>query len=101
MALPFPAQLSCGRAAAVIGVPDPLRTEVVKAFIVVRSGHEAGPGLEAEIREFVKTHLSPHEYPRKIAFVDGLPMTATGKLRRRDLRELERENNAVRGRDRG
>ncbi len=75
--------------AAVVGVPDPLRTEVVKAFIVVRPGREPGAELEAEIRQFVKTHLSPHEYPREIAFVDGLPMTATGKVRRRDLREQE------------
>ena len=77
--------------AAVIGVPDAVRTEAVKAFIVLRADRTADAALEEEIRAFVKTRLSPHEYPRLIEFVDGLPMTATGKIRRGELRQRERD----------
>ena len=72
---------------AVIGVPDAIRGEVVKAFVVPAPGSEAGPALAGEIREFVKARLSAHEYPRAIEFRDSLPMTVTGKIRRRDLRD--------------
>ena len=75
--------------AAVIGVPDEVRTEAVKAFIVLRAGRTADAALEEEIRAFVKTRLSPHEYPRLIEFVESLPMTATGKIRRGELRQRE------------
>jgi len=75
--------------AAAIGVPDPLRTEVVKVFIKLTPGHRGSAALEEEIRTFVKTRLSPHEYPRLIEFVDTLPMTATGKIRRKQLRDTE------------
>jgi acetyl-CoA synthetase len=75
--------------AAVIGVPDEVRTEAVKAFIVLRSDRIADTALEEEIRAFVKTRLSPHEYPRLIEFVESLPMTATGKIRRGELRQRE------------
>ncbi len=71
---------------AVIGVPDALRNEVVKAFIVPRPGHEPGPALAADIQGYVKTRLSGHEYPRAIEFLDELPMTITGKIMRRELR---------------
>jgi len=74
---------------AVIGVPDEVRTEAVKAFIVLRSDRTADAALEDEIRAFVKTRLSPHEYPRLIEFVESLPMTATGKIRRGELRQRE------------
>jgi acetyl-CoA synthetase len=73
--------------AAAIGVPDPVRTEVVKAFIVLKPGHVANPALESEIRDFVRRRLAGHEYPRLIEFLDALPMTATGKIIRRDLRQ--------------
>lgn len=76
---------------AVIGVPDPLRTEAVKAFILLREGNNGDPELETDIRNFVKTRLSPHEYPRHIEFVDDLPMTATGKIKRNVLREGEKK----------
>ncbi len=77
------------RLAAVVGVPDPERTETIKAFILLRDGHEASADLEDSIRAFVKTRLSAHEYPREIAFVEDLPMTATGKIRRKELRDAE------------
>lgn len=73
--------------AAAVGVPDPLRTERVKAFIVLKDGSEGGDALVREIQGFVKTRLAAHEYPREVAFVDSLPMTATGKIIRKALRE--------------
>ena len=73
--------------AAVVGKPDPVRTEIVKAFIVLKSGVAASENLAAEIQDFVKTRLSAHEYPREIAFIAELPMTTTGKVIRRLLRE--------------
>jgi acetyl-CoA synthetase len=73
--------------AAVIGVPDPVRTEAIKAFIVPAPGSVGSAALEDEIRNFVKSRLSPHEYPRMIEFVDELPLTATGKIRRKELRD--------------
>jgi acetyl-CoA synthetase len=72
--------------AAVIGKPDPVRTEIVKAFIVLKSGSTASDALASDIQGFVRTHLSAHEYPREIAFIDELPMTTTGKIIRRLLR---------------
>ena len=73
--------------AAVVGKPDPLRTEIVKAFIVLKKNHVASDALAAEIQNFVKTRLSGHEYPREVAFIDDMPMTTTGKVIRRLLRE--------------
>jgi acetyl-CoA synthetase len=73
--------------AAVIGKPDALRTEIVKAFIVLKKGHTASDALASEIQGFVKTRLSAHEYPREVAFIDTMPMTTTGKVIRRLLRE--------------
>jgi len=73
--------------AAVVGKPDPVRTEIVKAFIVLRPGHQASDQLAADIQGFVKTRLSAHEYPREVAFIDQMPMTTTGKVIRRLLRE--------------
>jgi acetyl-CoA synthetase len=74
--------------AAAVGVADPLRTQKVKAFIVVNPGHEPGRHLAKEIQDFVRSRLAAHEYPREVAFVDSLPMTATGKIMRRALRQL-------------
>jgi acetyl-CoA synthetase len=73
--------------AAVVGKPDPLRTEVVKAFVVLKPDYEASDALAANVQTFVRTRLSAHEYPREVAFVDALPMTTTGKVIRRLLRE--------------
>ncbi|WP_193368399.1 acyl-CoA synthetase [Pelagibius marinus] len=73
--------------AAAVGVPDPVRTERVKAFIVLKEGRSGDDALVREIQDFVKTRLAAHEYPREVAFVDSLPMTATGKIIRKALRE--------------
>ena len=75
------------RLVAVVGVPDELRTEVVKAFIVLQDGFEASDELVTELQELVKSRLAAHEYPRQIEFVASLPMTVTGKVIRRELRE--------------
>src|SRR5690606_22252557 len=72
--------------AAAVGVPDPVRTEVVKAYVVLKPGFEAGPALVREIQAHVKTRLAAHEYPREIEFIDAMPLTATGKVLRRELR---------------
>ena len=74
-------------AAAAVGKPDPLRTEVVKGFVVLRPGIAPSPAVAEDIRGFVRTRLSAHEYPREISFVDALPMTSSGKVLRRVLRE--------------
>ena len=73
--------------AAAVGKPDPVRTEIVKAFIVLKSGHTPSDALSADIQNFVKTRLSAHEYPREIAFIEQMPMTTTGKVIRRLLRQ--------------
>ena len=75
---------------AVVGVPDPLRTELVKAFVVLRDGIVPSDALAAEIQAYVKTRLAAHEYPRQIEFIDALPMTTTGKIMRRELRARHR-----------
>lgn len=72
--------------AAAVGIPDPIRTERIKAFLVLDSGQSPSEDLAREIQNFVKARLAAHEYPREIAFVDALPMTATGKIMRRELR---------------
>ena len=73
--------------AAVVGKPDALRTEIVKAFIVLNRGFEPSDALAGEIRSYVRTRLAAHEYPREIAFIDELPLTTTGKVIRRLLRD--------------
>jgi acetyl-CoA synthetase len=73
--------------AAAVGKPDPIRTEIVKAFIVLKKGFTPSDALAGEIQGFVKTRLSGHEYPREVAFIDDMPMTTTGKVIRRLLRE--------------
>jgi len=73
--------------AAAVGKPDPVRTEIVKAFVVLKEGYEASEVLASEIRTFVKSRLSAHEYPREIAFRSNLPLTTTGKVIRRILRQ--------------
>jgi acetyl-CoA synthetase len=68
---------------AVVGIPDPVCTESIKAWIVLRPGFTGDEALAREIQEFVKVRLAAHEYPRFVEFVETLPMTATGKVLRR------------------
>ena len=75
--------------AAVIGKPDELRGQIVKAFVVLAPGYVAGSDLAEEIQQSVRRRLSAHEYPREVEFIDELPMTTTGKVRRIDLRARE------------
>ena len=77
------------RQAAVIGAPDALRGQIIKAFIVLASGHRGSDALTEDIRRSVRERLAAHEYPRAIEFIDELPMTTTGKVRRIELRERE------------
>jgi acetyl-CoA synthetase len=74
---------------AVVGSPDEVRTEIVKAFVVLKADAVASDEVAADIQQFVKVRLAAHEYPREIEFVDELPMTATGKIMRKDLKALE------------
>ena len=76
---------------AVIGTPDPERTELVKAYVVLRPGNVPTPQLTAELEHFVKQRLSAHAYPREIDFVDALPKTPSGKIQRFLLRQQEME----------
>jgi acetyl-CoA synthetase len=75
--------------AAAIGIPDPVRTEIIKAFIVPVAGIVASDELTSEIQDWVRTRLAAHKYPRQLEFIDELPMTATGKVMRRVLRQRE------------
>lgn len=77
--------------AGVIGAPDEVRGEVVVAFIVPAPGVTPTDDLASEIQQFVRSRLAAHEYPRRIRFVRDMPMTITGKIRRIDLRALDRE----------
>lgn len=76
---------------AVVGSPDEERGELVKAFIVLNAEFEGNAGLTGEIQNFVKTRLSMHEYPKEIEFIDELPETPDGKLRRKVLKKKEYE----------
>src|SRR5205809_1410845 len=82
-----PAVANC----AVVPSPDPERTHIVKAFIVLTPGYQASPALEAELQQHVRGKLAPYEYPKEIEFLDSLPMTTTGKVQRRVLRLREEE----------
>jgi len=73
--------------AAVVGQPDAERTEIVKAFVVLAPGVTPGEALTRQLQDHVKTRLAAHEYPRAIEYVESLPMTTTGKIIRRALRE--------------
>ena len=74
---------------AAIASPDEIRGQVVKAVIVLTKGVEGTDALKKEIQEYVKTHTAPYKYPRKIDFVDALPKTNSGKIRRTELRAKE------------
>jgi acetyl-CoA synthetase len=91
---PFEVESACiehpaVREAAAVASPDEKRGMVVKAFVVLADGHAPSDELAAEIRGFVREHLSAYAYPRRIEFVGDLPKTLTGKIRRIELRERE------------
>jgi 2-aminobenzoate-CoA ligase len=81
--LDHPKVKECG----VVGVTDEERGQIVKAFVVLNDGAEPGPGTIRELQDFVKAHIAPYKYPRKIEFVASLPRTETGKLQRFRLRQ--------------
>ena len=83
--------------AAVVPSPDETRGNVVKAFIVLAAGHAASPALEADIAQHVRQHLAPYEYPKEIEFIDALPMTTTGKVQRKVLRDREAQRKRAAG----
>jgi acyl-coenzyme A synthetase/AMP-(fatty) acid ligase len=78
----------------VVGSPDVERNEIVKAFVVLKDGVRASPELTRELQEHVKGVTAPYKYPRAIEYLSELPMTITGKIRRRVLRDLERSRSA-------
>jgi 2-aminobenzoate-CoA ligase len=80
---------------AVVGVPDPLRGSVVKAFVVLKPGHDTSTALAKEIKVFVKKKIAMYKYPREIEFIteDEMPRTITGKIRRFVLRDKENEKS--------
>jgi len=77
--------------AAAVGSPDKIRNEIVKAFIVLKQGFRPSEQLAKEIQEHVKSRLASYEYPREVEFINELPMTTTGKIMRKVLREKEYE----------
>jgi acetyl-CoA synthetase len=77
------------RMAAVVGVPDAQRTEIVKAFVVLQDGFGPSETLTKDLQDHVRTRLAAHEYPRQVRYVEALPLTNTGKIIRRELRNLQ------------
>ena len=77
--------------AAAVGKPDPVRTEIVKAYIVLKEGRAPTPELADEISAWVRQRLSAHEYPREVEFVESMPLTTTGKVIRRIFRDRAKE----------
>ncbi|MBV2163624.1 MAG: AMP-binding protein, partial [Comamonas sp.] len=73
--------------AAVVGKPDAQRTEIVKAYVVLKPGVPPGDALVKDIQHWVRSRLAAHEYPREVAFLEALPMTTTGKIIRGQLRK--------------
>ena len=95
---PFEVESACLEHAAVaeaaaVASPDERRGHVVKAFVVLAAGHEPSDALAEEIKAFVRDNLSAYAYPRKVEFVDDLPKTLTGKIRRIELRQQEFEKS--------
>ena len=83
-----PSVLEC----AVTGVPHEVRGQVVKATVVLTKGYEPSEELKKEIQDYVKTHTAPYKYPRIVEFVEELPKTASGKIRRVEIRNSDFKN---------
>ena len=81
--------------AAVVGRPDPERTEIVCAFVILAAGREPSDALARELQDHVKQLTAPYKYPREVRFVDELPKTVSGKIRRVELRALLRDEAAT------
>jgi acetyl-CoA synthetase len=82
---------------AVVASPDPVRGEIVKAFIVLKPGYKPSEALVTEVQEFVKARTAPYKYPREIEFMDELPKTVSGKIRRAALRSREVDRKLGKG----
>jgi 2-aminobenzoate-CoA ligase len=82
--LTHPAVAECG----IVGQPDEDRGMIVKAYVVLKSGHEGTPALTKSLQDYVKAEIAPYKYPRAIAYVTDLPRTNTGKLQRFELRRM-------------
>jgi acyl-coenzyme A synthetase/AMP-(fatty) acid ligase len=80
---------------AVVASPDKLRGVIVKAFVILHDKTDASDELVKEIQEHAKTVAAPYKYPREVEFVDELPKTQSGKIKRKELRELEFEKKGV------
>ncbi len=76
---------------AVIASPDAMRGEIVKAYVILAPGYTESPVLATELQDYVKKVTAPYKYPREIEFVESLPKTISGKIRRVELREMERQ----------
>src|SRR5579859_7466358 len=76
---------------AVIASPDEMRGEIVKAFVILAPGYQPSPALANQLQDHVKNVTAPYKYPREIEFVESLPKTISGKIRRIELREIERQ----------
>jgi acetyl-CoA synthetase len=85
------------REAAAVASPDERRGQIVKAFVVLAEGQQPSDQLAEEIKRFVRDRHSAYAYPRRIEFVDDLPKTLTGKIRRIELREREQQRSAPAG----
>ena len=86
-----PSVLEC----AITGVPDPIRGQVVKATIVLAKGYTASDELKKELQNYVKQQTAPYKYPRVVEFVDELPKTISGKIRRVEIRQDDARQNSA------
>ena len=79
---------------AITGVPDETRGQIVKATVVLTKDKQPSDELVKEIQNYVKTHTAPYKYPRKVEFVESLPKTISGKIRRKALRDNDKAKNS-------